>query len=303
MEQKECRPKVRLLWRTPEPQKVIALAARMCYSSLDVSKLADNLEKDEIDRMVKHIMTVRHYSVLRHVVFMFSIEGVSRSFSHQFVRHHVGFDVEQRSQHYRREKQFDFNLPESVVDADKAEMGDGANMSAEDLYVNHMTASQEVYDELIKRGVDKSEARQVLPNACETQMVVTLNLNSAINVCSQRNCRLNTPEILEVTLQMRRMIIEAIPEAKDFLGPTCWTQGVCYEGEKKYMAQCRKPWQSPTVLWTDQFPAKVTFVGLNGGHHKWELAAEGELFKADKVEPSVVDQADQAKPGDKKVEG
>jgi len=185
-----------------------------------------------------------------------------------------------------------------VADAEKADPTDGANLTAEDLYVGHMAASQEVYDELLRRGVDKSEARQVLPNACETQMVVTMNLNAAINVCQQRNCRLNTPEILDVTVQMRKLIGQVMPEALEFLGPTCWTMGVCFEGEKKYMAQCKKPWQSPTVLWTDQFPAKVTFVGLKGGHHKWELAAEGELFKEPRVEPALGDQLNQSKPGD-----
>jgi len=290
-------PKVKLIWHTPDPQKMIAVAARMCYSAMPVSKLLEDLQPEEIARMVNHIMTVRHLSVLRHVIFAFTIEGVSRSFSHQFVRHHVGVDVEQRSQHYRREKQFSFNLPDSVTENEGGE--NPGELSAEDLYIGHMESSQEVYDELIKRGVDKSEARQVLPNACETQMVVTMNLNSAINICQQRNCRLNTPEILDVTIQMRRLIGSVMPEALAFLGPTCWTQGICFEGEKKYTAQCKKPWQSPTVLYNEDFPKKVTFVSLKGGHHKWEVVAEtmNNLFKEEKVEPSVVDQREQKKGG------
>jgi len=245
-------PKVRMLWNSPDPQKMIAIAARMCYSALPVSKLTEKLEPEEIDRMVKHILEVRHYSVLRHVIFSFTVEGVSRSFSHQFVRHHVGFDVEQRSQHYRRERQFAYNVPASVYTADENHIVDGP--SAEDMYVRHMKNSQVTYDDLISLGVDKSEARQVLPNACETQLVVTLNLNAAMNTLSQRSCRLNTPEILKVAIQMRRLIAGVIPEATPFLGPTCWSSGICYEGEKKYMKSCQRPWQSPTVLWSNDFP-------------------------------------------------
>lgn len=258
-------PKVRLVWHTPDPKRMIALAARMCYSAKDVSKLQEDLLQVEIDRMVNHILTVRHVSVLRHVVFAFTIEGVSRSFSHQFVRHHVGVDVEQRSQHYRREKQFSFNFPDSVCDRPQAG----------EIYVEHMEKSQEVYDHLINLGVDKAEARQVLPNACETQMMVTMNLNAIMNVVSQRACRLNTPEILNVAVQIRKLVGQVMPEAREFLGPTCWTTGVCYEGEQKYMKSCQRPWQSPTVLWSKDFPRVVKFVGLRAGKHEtWETHTE-----------------------------
>lgn len=299
MDQKVVTPRVRLWWHSPDPKKAIAVAARMCYSAMPVSKLLEDLTQEEIDKMVKHILSVRHVSVLRHVIFAFTIEGVSRSFSHQFVRHHVGVDVEQRSQHYRREKQFAYNLP--AMDERVDSTADAApELTAEDLYVAHMERSQEVYDELVSRGIDKSLARQVLPNACETQMVVTMNLNAAVNILQQRNCRLNTPEILDVTIQMRKLIGQVMPEALEFLGPTCWTTGICFEGEKRYMSGCKKPWQSPAVLWNDQFPAKVTFVSLKGGHHKWDVAAETEngLFRDSKTEPSVLDQTDQRKPGE-----
>lgn len=248
-------PKVRLLWSTPEPQRTIALAARMCYSALPVSELAEKLDQAEVDRMVRHILQVRHYSVLRHVLFMFAIEGVSRSFSHQFVRHHVGVDVEQRSQHYRRERDFDFNLPKSI---------DGSE-EFNSLYVMHMKSSQILYDLMVGKGIDKAEARQVLPNACETQMVTTMNLEAVMNVLKARSCRLNTPEILQVAVQIRRIVGEKIPEALPFMGPTCWTSGICYEGERKYMKSCQRPWQSPTVLWDEAFPKKVVYVGLNRG--------------------------------------
>lgn len=259
-------PKVSLIWHTPEPQKVIALAARMCYSALPVSKLAESLDQAEIDRMVKHILQVRHYSVLRHVLFMFTIEGVSRSFSHQFVRHHVGVDVEQRSQHYRREKDFDYNLPEAIKALpDISETKDQPTPA--DMYHHHMSVSQQFYDWLISRGAEKSDARQVLPNACETQMVTTMNLEAVMNVLKARSCRLNTPEILQVAVQIRRLVGEKIPEALPFMGPTCWTMGVCFEGEKKYMKSCQRPWQSPTVLWDENFPKKLVYVALRNGKH------------------------------------
>ncbi len=295
MSQAQVLPMVRLLWHTQEPQKAIALAARMCYSALPVSKLAEALEKPEIDRMVAHILAVRHYSVLRHVVFAFTIEGVSRSFSHQFVRHHVGVDVEQRSQHYRREKQFGYNLPQSVIDTQHDPQQ--ADESAEELYINHMETSQTLYDTLLSMGVDKSEARQVLPNACETQMVVTMNLNAIMNVVSQRACRLNTPEILQVAVQIRRLVGEVLPEAKAFLGPTCWSQGICFEGDKFFKA-CNLPWQSPTVLWTKDFPQHIQLVGVGG--KKAHLAGSLDMqatIPMPPQEPNLLDQLKQGEDG------
>lgn len=274
---KPIRPVVRMLWHTPEPQKMIAVAARMCYSAMPVSRLAEELGKEEQDRMVRHILSVRHYSVLRHVLFAFTVEGVSRSFSHQFVRHHVGFDLEQRSQHYRRERDFDYELPAAV--------SGNSDISVRSAYETFMGNAQQLYDRLIEHGVDKADARQVLPNACETQLVVTLNLNAAMNFLSQRACRLNTSEILDVAVQIRRLIVGVIPEAMDFLGPTCFTAGVCYEGRKKYLKSCRRPWQSPTVLWDEDFPRMVRLVGLKDGKH-WETELPaGEAFVAKAAPP------------------
>lgn len=245
-------PKVQLVWSTPDPQRIVAVAARICYSAMPVSELLSNLDQPEIDRMVSHVMEARHYSVLRQVLFMFTIEGVSRSFSHQFVRHHAGFDVEQRSQHYRREKQFGYVVP--------------PRMSAESKkkYAQHMACCQKLYDTLVNSGLDKAEARQVLPNACETQLVCTLNLNALVNFLGQRLCRVNTQEITAVAQQMRKLVLQKIPEALRFLGPKCWTDGICYEGMARYIKSCGRPWRNPSVMWTPEFPEKIVLVGPAG---------------------------------------
>lgn len=292
MAQQSVFPKVALLWHSPEPRKIIARAARVCYSALPLSKLDESLTEGEIARLVQHILSVRHYSVLRHVIFAFSIEGASRSFLAQFSRHHVGVDIEVRSQHFRREKQFAYNLPDSVTNATGEDGKD-----AEEIYIRHMEQSQEVYDDLIALGVDKSEARQVLPNACESQMVCTMNLNAAMNIISQRACRLNTPEILNVAVQMRKLIGGVMPEALAFLGPTCWSQGICFEGEKFFKA-CNLPWQTPTVLWTRDFPQRITLVGVRG--RKAEIPGsldQQTQLPVPPAEPALQDQLKQGEDG------
>lgn len=245
-------PKVTLVWNTPDPRRVIALAARMTYSSKDVSELGMGLEEPEIEKSVNAILERRHYSVLRHVSFMFAVEGVSRAFSHQLVRHHAGHDYEQRSQHYRKETGFRLVVPR--MNNDK---------SAKQLYKNNAMSAQHVYDLMIENGIPREDARFVLPNGVETQLVWTANLNALVNFVQQRACRMNTEEIMSVAIQVRRIVCGIIPEMQKYLGPTCLTQGICFEGEKFYKA-CNLPWRTPTVLWSDTFPAEATLVGVGG---------------------------------------
>lgn len=259
-------PKVNLLWSTPDPRRIVAIAGRMTYSAMDVNKLTENLKEEEIARTVKAILERRHYSVLRHVSFMFSVSGVSRAFSHQLVRHNIGHAYEQRSQHYRTEKDFASVIPETVNNIDPGP------------YMEFMESAQEMYDYLMARGIPKDDARFVLPNAVETQLVWTANLEGLVNFIKARACRVNTPEIMQVAVMVRKIVLEHFPEMKMFLGPTCFTQGVCFEGEKFYK-QCNKPWASPAILWDPEFPKRIEFVGIGGQLHVLDTTRTFKIVK------------------------
>ena len=101
----------------------------------------------------------------------------------------------------------------------------------------------------------------VLPNGVETVLVWTMNLEAAMNFCKARCCRLNNYEIKSVAAKVRRIIIEEFPEMIPHLGPTCWTQGMCFEG-KKYHEQCQKPWRD-AVLWSPAFPTEIEVISTN----------------------------------------
>jgi len=249
---KKVAPKVIRIWSTPDPRRVIAIAARMTYSNIPVDQLQDKLNEDEIGRSVNAILERRHYSVLRHVSFSFAVTGVGRAFSHQLVRHAAGHAYEQRSQHYRTEKDFDFVLPGTVV-----------QMGQQEPYEDFMEWAQDFYDELMKSGVPKEDARQVLPNATETHLIWTANLEGLVNFIKARACRVNTDEIKTIASMARKEILKDIPEMAKYLGPTCLTQGMCFEG-KKFFTHCNMPWQTPTVLWTPEFPKKIELVGVGG---------------------------------------
>lgn len=241
--------KVSKIWSTPDSRKAIAIAGRVCYTSMSVDRLQERLTDEEISKMVTKLLENRHTSTFRHASFMFAISGVSRAFSHQLVRHTAGNAFEQRSQHYRTEQNFSVTLPDSVPEELKEK------------YLDVMKSDEEFYEELIAAGVPKEDARMVLPNACETVLVWTANLEAVINFCKARACRLNNYEILTVAAQVRRLVLAEFPEMRKYLGPTCWTQGICFEGQR-YYDQCNKPWKD-AVLWSEDFPQEIEFISTD----------------------------------------
>lgn len=261
-------PDVQLVWNTPDPRKVIAIAARMTYSAKPVNELMDKLKEEEIAKSVKAILERRHYSVLRHVSFMFTVSNVSRAFSHQLVRHTAGHAYEQRSQHYRTEKNPNVVVPKSLK-----------SKGVEESYVASAVVAFNEYEHMMDEGVPKDDARFILPNGIETQLVWTANLEALLNFIKARACRVNTPEIMSVAIKVRKIILEIIPEASEYMGPTCLTQGVCFEGDKFYK-ECNMPWKSPAVLWRPDFPKRIELISVsrtNGLVIETDLF--GELFK------------------------
>jgi thymidylate synthase (FAD) len=224
----------------------------MTYSPRSVETLTENITEEEIHASVNAILERRHFSVLRHVTYTFTVSGVSRALSHQLVRHTVGHSFEQRSQHYRTEKNPSFVLPGTIAEVPVA-------LS---LYQQALENSQEVYESLLECEVPKEDARFVLPNATETQLIWTANLEALLNFIQTRACRVNTAEIISVAIQVRSAVCSTFPEMIPYLGPTCFTRGMCFEGDKYYKV-CNRPWKTPTVLWRPDFPKVMEMIGVN----------------------------------------
>ena len=91
--------KVKLLDYTPEPERVVAMAARLCYSAAGAEELAERLSEEKVREMVRKMVKIGHGSTLEHASFTFGIEGVSRVLTHQLVRHRIA-SYDQQSQRY-----------------------------------------------------------------------------------------------------------------------------------------------------------------------------------------------------------
>lgn len=234
---------VKLLAYTPEPEKTVACAAKLCYAAADIDTVYEGLTEEKTASFLEMLQSIGHESPIEHASFTFGIEGVSRSLLAQITRHRIAsFSVQ--SQRYVREKAFEYVLPPEIA----------AVPQAKALFEQQMERDQQAYDQLTEilsarhqealeqQGMPPEEAakaarkkaiedaRFVLPNACCTKMVMTMNVRSLYNFFRLRCCNRAQWEIREVARQMLLECRKAAPHLFAKAGPAC-LYGPCSEGK------------------------------------------------------------------------
>ena len=111
--------KVSLVRYTPEPVKTVAMAAKLCYSKVGVEDISEKTSNEDAEKFVKMLMGFSHMSPLEHISFSFAIEGVSRTLTHQLVRHRIA-SYSQQSQRYVDENEFDYIIPPQIEKDEEA---------------------------------------------------------------------------------------------------------------------------------------------------------------------------------------
>ena len=168
------------------------LAAKACVT--DDLGLGPHTVRDGQRIELKHLhaaMRSGHMSVLEHCTLTFAIEGISRACSHQFVRHRL-MSFEQLSQRYVGMSGFDYVEPESIMqmDLDNKVWSDGHEdwVSPHKAFGTIMEMLSNTYEAMVKAGIPEEDARYILPNACCTNIVVTMNLREFMHFCGLRRC-------------------------------------------------------------------------------------------------------------------
>lgn len=221
----------KLIRYTNEPESTIALAAKLCYSSDEMEDLVMNTQKADNAKFIKMLLSIGHFSPFEHASFTFSIEGVSRALLAQITRHRIAsFSV--RSQRYVSEVDFNYIIPPSIEKLGKA---------ASDKYISQIEQTLCWYKEwqelLGGKGESANEdARFILPNACETKMIVTMNARELMHFFSLRCCNRAQWEIREIAWQMLEACLTVAPNIFAQCGPKCINDS-CPEGKKS----CGKP--------------------------------------------------------------
>ena len=226
---------VKLLDQTHDPIKSLYLAYRTAYSSLTPMQIEERIESERITRQqmlefIEKRMETGHSSPLEQCWFEFGISGVSRAFSHQFVRHRIGISFEQQSQRYVAFKKGDFpyTVPESVRKAGFEEKMERA-----------FAEIGRLYQEMLDAGIPAEDARFLIPNAAQTNFKITVNFLELLHICDLRLCTRAQWEFRKVASLMRAEIHRRFAELARYLQPKCgelrW--GYCDESHEDW-ARC-----------------------------------------------------------------
>lgn len=206
----------------------IYTACRTCYSEYTPSELylqsetltgLDNVKKW---KLIKHVIDSGHHSTLEHVSFTFLVSGVSRALLAQLTRHRfISFSVQ--SQRYCQfDNGFQYVTPKSIEQS-----------GAKWIYAETMEYLQNAYKKLLEQGIPAEDARMVLPNACCTNVTMTMNIRELIHFCHERLCTCAQWEIRQMAKEMAGLIYSAIPELKQYLQPKCKALGYCPESKDR----------------------------------------------------------------------
>ena len=243
---------VTLIAHTPEPERVVAAAAKLCYSKVGATNLLDGLTEEKSARFLNMLSDLGHASPVEHASFTFAIEGVSRALLAQITRHRLA-SYSVQSQRYVRLDDFQFVVPPEVEQ----------NPEAKKLFLDAMTAQGKAYlelaaalqksrqAELMAEGLSEKEAKRkaeklanedarfVLPNACETKMVVTMNARSLNHFFQLRCCNRAQWEIRRLAEELLKLVYPVAPNLFAASGPSCVCDGACPEGSMS-CGKCRE---------------------------------------------------------------
>ena len=210
---------VKLLYHTPDPERAVAAAARLCYAPVGAAELLEVMTDEAVRRVLRTIMRSGHLSTLEHASYTFAIDGVSRAMTHQLVRHRLASYNQQSQRYVEYADDPVFVMPPEVA----------ADAEAAARFTEACAAAFEAYRAMIAAGVAAEDARYLLPNAMETKIVVTMNIRELLHFLSLRCCKRAQWEIREVALRMLELAEPTAPYVFMDAGAGC-RRGACPEG-------------------------------------------------------------------------
>ncbi len=218
--------KVNLIKYTQEPERAVAVAARLCYSPIGADELMDELSRESIEKLVRFVIESGHHSTVEHVSFTFAVEGVSRALTHQLVRHRMASYNQQSQRYVELRDKFEYITPPSIEE----------DKECKDRFDKMISNIHDLYEELLDKGIEAEDARYILPNASETKIIVTMNGRELLHFFTVRCCNRAQWEIRELAIKMLKLVKKVAPIVFEKAGPPC-LRGPCPEGK----FQCDNP--------------------------------------------------------------
>ncbi|MBO3769081.1 MAG: FAD-dependent thymidylate synthase [Thermoproteota archaeon] len=225
--------KVSLISYTSNPELIVAVAARTSFKSEAPTEILEDLSRPEnaekIRKTISELLKHNHLSPIEHATFTFAIEGVSRACTHQLVRHRIASYTQQSQRFVKVNTSSEdwFIIPKSLEESGLGEE-----------FKKRMRIIASWYEELSNKGVEKEDARFILPQATKTNIVVTMNARELLHFFNLRLCARAQWELREVAMEMLKLVKRVAPTIFKDAGPSCM-KGFCPEGDLM-PEECRK---------------------------------------------------------------
>ncbi len=235
--------KVEIIAHTPDCEKIIASAAKLCYSQTGIDGIMEGLTEEKTESFINMLVSLGHESPFEHVSFTFGIEGVSRAVLAQITRHRIAsFSVQ--SQRYVNKESFTYIMPPEIEALPEAKEVFLQAMEEDRAHYIRLAAllKEKHTKALVEGGMEPmaaakaaekmafEDARSVLPNACDTKIVMTMNVRSLYNFFNLRCCTRAQWEIRALAEEMLRKVKQVAPTLFKKAGPPC-VSGPCPEGK------------------------------------------------------------------------
>jgi thymidylate synthase (FAD) len=220
--------RIDLLYHTPDPERAVATAARLCYAPVGAAELMETMSDAQVGKVLATIMRSGHFSALEHASYTFAVDGVSRALTHQLVRHRVASYNQQSQRYVTYSGEPEVVLPPTV--AHDPEALASFNTAIDVAYAT--------YAQLIEAGIPAEDARYVLPNACVSKIVVTMNIRELLHFFEVRCCHRAQWEIQKLAHRMLELARPTAPFIFLDAGAAC-RRGPCTEGKMT----CGRPFE------------------------------------------------------------
>ena len=214
---------VKLVNHTPNPDETVYRAAVICYSKdyIPEDAVPDN---EKIKKLINHLYSSGHLSTFEHASFTFAITGISRIATHQLVRHRMA-SFSQQSQRYVASGEHDFQVvPPSIAER--------PDLLEE--YTAMANGCMKFYESLVLAGVNKEDARYILPHGMSSKITVTMNARELDHFFTLRMCERAQWEIRSLA---GKMLDQALGKAPLLFEKS---EAPCSRRECRESAPCRK---------------------------------------------------------------
>ena len=217
--------KVDLLTYTPDCEKVVAVAAKTCYSKKDAYTLYNEMTEEQIEKMISHLLMSQHTSPIEHAYFTFAIQGLDRATAQQLTRHRM-MNTSMQSQRYVDMSNANFSMPTSIAFNAAA-----ARPTAKEVFLQFLSSVNNTYKFFTKTcGIKKEDARSILPVCTQSNLMITLNAAELYHIFNLRCCTRAQGEFRELADKMLKLVKNVAPHLFAKAGASCVHYGYCPEG-------------------------------------------------------------------------